>query len=302
MLKTLSLKLLIFIFVLENSVAFATDFSNFTYIDNYAYNFVKSTCHLSMEALATLIESTKNDSREYLFLIDSGLNNEEIHFSGNNIVSRKGIGRNVARLLSSDGYYFALRDCFPNSEFKRNLYTQNLLLLDSLGKFSVISIFASFGYAASKGIGLIGRRVIAVPIVYGFKRAGASKALLAKIPGRTDFATQMTVMAALAFNIKDQALAIRDNISKEKELAITPKQDSAEELKESIAALNENLELYELINKMEDSASDKQKQELLIYKEKQKKNLQYYLAEILNNKQLTAQDRLKYEKLSKKLE
>jgi hypothetical protein len=143
------------------------------------YDFVVETCHMDIESIATIAESTKKDSYEYFDMLFPDTSAVPTNDS---LLTRKGLGKNTNRLLNSYGYYLGLKACFPKSENQRHLYTINLLLLDSFGKAAAISIITVSGAGIYKGLSFLGRRLFIAPTVLLFRKLNASEEFLTKLP------------------------------------------------------------------------------------------------------------------------
>jgi hypothetical protein len=107
--------------------------------DRAAYNFVKSTCHSRYnQGGVQLSEAFKIFKDEALFVGTWGISGgDEMSMAAH--IKSKGLNPFVYQLLQSQGYYQALRECFPDprtGEQQRNMYTKDLLAWDFLGKFT----------------------------------------------------------------------------------------------------------------------------------------------------------------------
>jgi hypothetical protein len=227
--------LLITIFSFAPNVQAVAAYEYLSEEDKKIYQFVKNTCHLNLQSYAALTESTKEDAFDYfsiLFYEPGPIPTKE------NLFSRKGVGKNAHRLLNSLGYYFALRDCFPQSENKRHLYTVNLLLMDAYGKAASISVLAVAGSSIYKGLALLGRKVAIAPTVKIFKKLNAPKNLLDKIP------IYMGRGGTYAFNVGSLAFIGYYAYQAQKEKELTEEIYTDEDPAELRKALARNLNLY----------------------------------------------------------
>lgn len=264
-----------------NLLTMYNDFSN---IEKRDYEFVQQTCHLDLNALATMVESTRSDSIEY-FQYFYETENTAIS-KQHNVVTRHGIGKNMERLLYSTGYYVGLKNCFPNSEIKRNLYTMNLLLLDAFGKFATISIITVTGASVYKGMAFLGRKTAIEPTVRVFKKLDASEEFLQKVPkymGNTGVyafnAATIGLLSYRVYQIRNQKLIT----------AVVYAEKNPEDIRKN---LEENLNLYYQAIALRSEAQtpeEKSKVESLVLS--QKETVMYYLEELLAEEAISTEER-----------
>ena len=265
---------------------------HFDFNDRYAYDFVKSTCHLNLNALADIVEVTKKDSLEYLYYLNPS--NINPIFLSNNIISRKGIGRTTDRLLKSTGYYIGLRECFPDSELSRNVYTANLLLFDAFGKFASICIVGGGGGLVYKGAAFVGTRLATPIVVYGAKRLSVSEEFIKRLPAYLSRMGFWGTNAVILGIVADQVREIKKN----RDLFLVNPEATREQLELARKSLKENLDLYYYIQNLKQNATDaneiKQVDELL---EQEKQNVQFYADNLLASPDISTEEKAKIKEI-----
>lgn len=240
------------------------------------YEFVRSTCHMDINSLANLVESTKHDSIDYFSYL---FQDPSLPHPKDNLYSRRGVGKNVHRLLNSMGYFVGLMACFPKDENQRHLYTINLLMFDAYGKVATISILGAGGAGIYRGLAFLGRRFAIPPTVNLFKNLGASPSFLTKLPkfmGKAGtWSFNGITLAALGSYLYD--------VKKERDIMGI----STAQKDEDFESLQRNIELYNSILKLRSQAKTPEEiaqvDKSLV---KQKEIIVFYLDTIIEEKVL----------------
>lgn len=266
----ISVVFLIFIFTFSAQAQTHMPYPQLKMSEKHDYDFVMRTCHLDFDSFVEMLEATKQDSKDYFqYMFPTSPNQIPI---GDNFFSRNGIGQHTSRLMNSEGFYLALKTCFPKDEHRRNLYTINLLLLDSFGKVATISIIAVSGASIYKLFSFLGKKLAVAPTVFIFRRLNASEKVLENIPrymGKAGVYTFNGVTLAAIANYIYEA-------KKNKDLVMADHAEFRE-------GLIRNLELYkrtiELRARAPTPAAQKAMDLLLA---EQRENVLFYINELLN--------------------
>ncbi len=263
--------------------------------DRRSFEFVVRTCHVDINSLATIVETTRNDSLDYFkYLFGSG----EANIPGReNLFTRRGIGKSVDQLLNSRGYYVGLAYCFPTNTNRRHLYTANLLMFDAFGKVATLSILGTGGASIYRGLSIAGKKFAVAPTVSLFRKLKASEETLTKIP------VLMGKSGVYLFNGLSLGLLTYHVYNARKERELMQQIYSPLDVESARSNFESNFELYQqtlLLRKSATTAEEIEKAEELI--EKQRENAQYYLLEMLNHQGLDPEERKNLMALKNSLE
>lgn len=116
-------------------------------IDQDAYNFVKKSCHDLVHEGSIYFRQ-----RVSLLTVDLDINNIHREFIHLGHGDQLGLSHRLNRMLKSEGYYSALRECFPQNQRAQNTYTLKLIALDLGGTLDAVILGVSGGLLISKGI------------------------------------------------------------------------------------------------------------------------------------------------------
>lgn len=200
------------------------------------FEFVTKTCHMNINSLAMMVESARDDSiddMKYFFTMGESTIAQE------NIVTRRGIGKHLDRLLNSTGYYFGLMACFPNNETKRHQYTISLLLLDAFGKAATVSILTLSGASIYKSLSYLGKKLAVAPTVATFRKLKASEEFIAKVP------KYMGAAGVMTFNVVTLGSLATNVYRMKKDREIMEEAFAEPDVNEARSRFEENLKLYE---------------------------------------------------------
>ncbi|MNL11584.1 hypothetical protein D3C87_1324240 [compost metagenome] len=80
---------------------------------------------------------------------------DELQREVEQLIRHKGISPYLYERLNSEGFMQALRECFPNSEAKRNFYVGSMMFSDSAGRLPAAVVLYITSKISAKGVGAI---------------------------------------------------------------------------------------------------------------------------------------------------